>query len=341
LQPLIETTIGSGNSQQGETPAYGAMQMMAQLLLAENGIDVSTWNRKWIASAPGTPGTAIANLGSGSASFTRLTADMTYGATLAAAAGKSFQPQAVFWAQGEQDISLMTPASTYKNALRTLRSDAEYQARVASGIADMVLPLITYQLASHPSYSRTYPAIGLAQLDLAADDAIALACPTYFLPFDPANAPHLLSAGYKWLGAYFGLAAKRWFVDGVKPVPLRPTSIRRSGKTLLARFPVGKFALTIDTTTVPAQANSGFSLVDTTGAAQTISNVRIVGVDTIAIDCANTPAAGWLLRYAFTGDAIRGIGNLRDNQGDTLIFDPVGINKPMHRWVPIFEQGVL
>jgi hypothetical protein len=331
---LIETV----NGPRGETPASGHALMVRQLMLAEFGIDIATTGKKLLYSAPGVGGTAIANLDTGSGSFAQLLADMT---NAKAAAGVSYAPQALYWIQGETDYEGNTAADVYKTLFRAMRVDTQNQARLVVGRDDLIVPAITYQTSTHLGYGRAYPNIALAQLEMAADDYIALACPCYFFPF--SDGVHLTATGYKWLGAYLALIYWRWIVRGVKPMPLAPTSAARSNNTLLLKYPVRDgLSLRWDTAAVAAQAAYGFTVVDAADVAQTISNVRIVDPVSglIAMDCAVVPAAGWKVRYAHQGAGGRGLGNLRDNQGDALVFDPAGINKPMHNWALISETTV-
>lgn len=81
----------------------------------------------------------------------------------------------------------------------------------------------------------------------------------------------------------------------------------------------------------------GFSLVTSGGVAIGIESARITGRDTVTLRCASAPAAGAKLRYGFS-TAGQGGGNLRDSQGDTMVFDPAGTNHPMHNWCVIFEK---
>ena len=52
---------------------------------------------------------------------------------------------------------------------------------------------------------------------------------------------------------------------------------------------------------------------------------------------ATAPAAGAKLRYGFAATGVGG-GNLRDSQGDLIVFDPGGLNHPMHNWCALFEK---
>ena len=334
LTAYAEHTVGRNS----ETPMAGCLQMIYQLLLAEDGIDLLTAGQTLLGSVPAQPGTTITQLSKGGSLFPRVQNDIAYGAIRAAGLGKSYAPAAMLWAQGEGDYSTNTAQSAYVAKLRQLRLDAEAEAQAASGLK-RPLPLIMYQVATHIYYGRTTPSIALGQLEVASDDYACMATPTYFLPFDPANTVHLTQVGSKWLGAYFGLAAKRWLFDGKKPTPLVPKSWAVQGSVVTLVFPVAAGRkLVLDTATVADPGNYGFAVLDATGAALTVSGVELVGRDKVKITCASGAPA--TVNYAWAGDALAGRGNLRDNAGDALIFDPSGINKPMHAWAPIFSKGL-
>lgn len=337
LVPLIETSY----SQLHETPSSGCVEMLVQLLSSEDGIDLPALGQKLLLSNPGQSGVNIAQLSPGGTYWTRLQDDITYGKACADALGKSYAVGATCWIQGESDYSIATSQSAYVALSLTLIAAIRAQAAAVTGI-DRQIPFLTYQVATHFHGGQSIPAVALAQLQLAqTQDGVALALPTYFLTF-AADGVHVVNTSSKWMGAYFGLAIKRWLFDGKKPTPLAPSLIQRlDSKTLAVRYLVaaGK-QLVWDTTTAPAMSNYGFDIVDSTGAALTISSVTLVGRDVVQFKTSTAIPAGARLRYAWRGDSHRGIGNLRDNAGDTLKFQPAGLNLPMHTWAPIIDMEI-
>ncbi|KLE32463.1 sialate O-acetylesterase [Aurantiacibacter luteus] len=334
LAPLLE----SWNGHDGETVATGHAVMLRQLYLSETGVDLAAVSRRQLYSAPGRDDSEIVQISKGTESFTRLATDIQRAKIATIAASRSYAPQSFLWLQGESDESGQTPPATYKAAFRQLVSDAQDEARTATGDASLILPAITYQASTFRASGRTYPAIALAQLEMSADDNILAAAATYFLPY--SDAFHLTGVGSRWLGAYMGLAFYRWVVEGAKPEPLAMASVKVSGNTLLVRYNLAAGRkLAFDTTTVPIQDNYGFSVVNDSGVEQTIGVPRLVdpAEGILAIQCPSAPVAGWKVRYAHKGNTSRGLGNLRDDQGDSLIFEPAGINKPLHNWAFIDE----
>lgn len=336
LVDLLESVQASN----GETVATACAMMIRQLVLADTGVDLATLSRRQLYSAAGKYDTTLADLSAGTVPFGQLTALMTSGRTASNAANKSYAPQMMFFLQGERDYYAGTARAEYLSLMKGLRSSAEAAARTASGIADLKLPMLTYQTATHLFYGRTYPGIALAQIDACDDALIGFAAPTYFLPFI-TNDLHLAAAGEQWLGAYFGLSVYQWLIKGIKPAPFVPDRIKVVGSTVLFTFPVAPGRkLVADTTTVAAQTNLGFQIFAADGSPITINAARIIDERTVALDCAATPAAGAKLTYGFAGSATSGRGNLRDNMGDTLKFDPTGFNRPLHTWAPIFEMEI-
>lgn len=341
LLPFTEQFVSGGREY--ETPLGGCLQMIAQLLQAENGLDLTAANQSFLGSAPGRGGVNIDTLSKPQALFNRLVDNITYGKTRATEMSKTYELAALMWLQGEADYQTGTSRSGYALKLRQLRSDIEAAMQTATGLTGRPLPMVTYQTATHIFYGKKPPVIAQAQLDVSADKYVAMAAPCYFVPFNTdaaAGSVHLTSTGYKWLGAYMGLAIKRWIYDGTKINPLTPTAIQNFGNgVIVLSFAVsGNQKLVLDTTTVPNPGNYGFTATDSNGTTVAISSVTLVGRNAIRITCANNTVKS--IQYAWIGDSIKGFGNLRDNSGDTLIFDPPGINKPMHRWAPIFDVAI-
>jgi hypothetical protein len=127
---------------------------------------------------------------------------------------------------------------------------------------------------------------------------------------------------------------KRVVIDAVDWKPLSPVAVYRQGSIALVKLhlPTSK-PLIFDGVSVPNQTNHGFTLVDSANVEITISSVAITGKDLVKIVTATVIPAGAKLRYGFSG-----IGNLRDTQGNTLVFGGGGLNLPMHNWCCIFEE---
>ena len=160
--------------------------------------------------------------------------------------------------------------------------------------------------------------------------------------FDYKDGYHIDGPSSKWMGAYIGLVHKRVLVDGQDWKPVHPISHVKQGRILEVKFHVPVQPLVFDTSHIALNTNYGFSLVDSSNNAIAISSVSITQGDTVKIIAATPIPAGSKLRYAWSPSTSPNRttgprGNLRDSQGNDLIFDPTGINKPMHNWTPIFE----
>jgi hypothetical protein len=332
---LTETNNGIA---EGETVASGSAIMFRQMILSELGVDIATTNRQLVFSAPGLGATGISNLSLGSVPYTRMVGDMTQGKVRANANGLSYAVQGLLFIQGESDYQVDTQGE-WGYMVRKLFADVQASARTETGIPSLIVPVFLYQMCSHQVYGRAYPGLALEIIRMVREEPyVAFVGPTYGLPMNADNA-HMLPVGYRILGAYHGLAMYKLLARGQKIKPLIPDRYNFIGNTVIAHFPVeaGR-KLVIDTATFAAVTNYGLSMVDAAGAAVTLSNVRLVGYDSVAMDCASTPATGWKLRNAFTGSGTAARSNIRDNAGDTLKFDPAGTNFAMHTWTPIFEE---
>ncbi|WP_296579623.1 sialate O-acetylesterase [Xanthobacter sp.] len=341
LVPYLETAVVPYDPAGGlaETPLGGCLRMIAQLLRDEDGIDLVAAGQALLGSAPGAGGKSLAELASGTPYYARLVDHVTYGLTRSGGLGRGYAVSAMLWLQGERDYQLGTTQAAYLAALRQLRLDVQASAQGVTGIM-RPLPVITYQTATHPRLGVSVPTIALAQLEACGDDYIALASPTYHLSYSATSDVHFDAAASAWFGAYCGLTAKRWLWDGQKPKPLKPLAPIRQGPRIIVPFDVDPARRLVLDATLGGFAHQGFGLVDGGGSPLTISSVALSGPAAVQITAAADVPAGARLRYGWAGDGHIGGGNVRDNAGDSLIFDPNGLAKPLHKWAPIFEIEV-
>lgn len=343
-QTRVTATVLASAVKAKRTAASATIRMIRQLLLAEDGIDLFASGQRWLLSNPAIGGSAIGPLST--TFFGRVSEDYNAGRTIADSIGQGIDAPAILWVQGESDYVVGTTRAAYLTALRSMQAAVESAGRTAHGTTRDT-PLLTYQTATHIGAGSATPSIALAQLDADADDKIAMVCPMYQMTY--GDNLHLAEAykQYEHVMAYFGLALKRWIFDRVKPKALAPIGAWRAGKTITLRYPLGHGRkLVWDTTTIPAQVNNGFAVVDSGGGALTVSSVAIVGADRIEIRLAANVPAGAKVRYAWsnidttaTGPGACGRGNLRDD--NPLIFDPYDIPRAMPKWAAISETEVL
>ncbi len=345
LVPLIETIADT----LGETPSSGTAQAVMQFVESENDIPHDSHDFKLLLSAPGQGGQSVLALSKGSIYYTRLLTDVQRGYDLSQDSGKFYAVAALTWTQGEADISLSTDPALYRERFTQLFVDVNTDAKSVTGQANDV-KFIHYQVGSHAKYAvdgaetASTGGIALAQLQLQEDGVSTLACPMYQFDYLGATNVHLTAESSKWLGAYYGLAFKRTVLEGIAWSPLRPISATRQGRLIKILFSVPVGSLVVDTTWVSANENLGFEVFDNTGATIAISSVA-VSSDSVVLTTSSTVPVGSVVRYALTagtaggqlGRTVGPRGNLRDQQGDTLVFDPTGINKPMHNWCVMFS----
>jgi hypothetical protein len=324
----------------GETPMGGCIQMIMQLLDQFDGVSLADLGQTILGSVPAEGGKNISQLSPGTTYFTRVLDNITYGKARSDEYPESYGVSAMLWAQGEADYRDNTARDVYVSRVNAMIAAAQAQAVSVTGL-NIPLPFITYQTSTHLHYSRTVPLIALAQLDLCAQDYVLLATPTYFLPFY-TDGLHLVSRGYKHLGAYFGWRVWQWLFHQQKPQVLMPdpANATRYGNTVNLPFTLGAgLKLVLDTGTIGNPGNYGFSAVNSSGAGMTVTDVSLVG-NRVQIRFSTSAPSGMKIRYAWIGDSNKGVGNLRDNNGDFLIFDPENLVLPMHNWAPIFEVEI-
>lgn len=337
LVPLVESYNAGVTS--GETPCAGFAQLVNEVTQAAG---VSITNRQILMSAPGYGGRTVIQLSKGSVYYTQLLADITNARNLAAAAGKSYAYHGTCWTEGEDAEGQRMPGAVYKQSMRTLLADLSTDAKTITGRADTPV-IVLGQMASYFRCSgATYPTIALAQLELAEEGGgFFLSHPQYVLSY--ADALHFDTASAKLHGALLARAYNEILTTGTWQ-PLRPIALRLSGRVITVKF---NFPTTVDTSWVAAVANHGFRAVDANGNALTISSVVQVLPDTWDIVLSTTPAVGVRLQYAIAnfgdinslpgrGDGPR--GNLRAVEANVPIFDPTGINRPLHRYCVMFDK---
>ncbi|HHC4326370.1 TPA: hypothetical protein ACN74O_003140 [Klebsiella pneumoniae] len=341
--PYTETIQDTGNGTGYETPVAGCIKMIYDLTVQENhGFSLS--DMAILGSAPGQGGKTIGQLSNTAGIYMpRVRNDISYGLALSQSSGKTYSPEAVMWIQGETDQSNGTTKDAYIDYYdRMVSKINEYASEVMGEKRE--LPWFTYQFSSwiNRAPNNAYPTIPMALLELAKtrDDTV-MVCPMYI--FDYYDDAHLTGPGYKEFGAYMGIAIKRTIFDGIPFEPLWPISHIRQGRVINIKFnPVGK--LVLDTSFVSDPGNFGFSIVDSDGAEIAITSVS-VRFDTVSVVAASDVTDGAKLRYAFIGgthgqkpDRTQGPrGCLRDSQGDTIIFDPDGLNRRMDNYCTMFE----
>lgn len=349
--PLIEASANDGYPGY-ETPCGGATESLKQLIFEENNVAHTDQEYKLLGSASGTGGSTIAQL-STTYFDSHLAPTITAAYNLAQAKGMTYTMPYIGWVQGENDNKLSgISIEAYKTAMQALI--AKIDAHLKSLHPELGLKgFISTQLASFTTTSRPTPHIELALYEaaMAANSNVFLACPLYI--FDYMDHFHVDGVSSKWMGAYIGLVYKRLVVDQVGWKHIHPISHTKQGRILEVKYHVPVQPLVVDTVQVYENTNYGFTLVDSAGADIPITSVTVTQGDTIRFTTAATIPANVELRYAYTpntptpsgtvgklGRKTGARGNIRDSQGNDIVFDPTGINKPLHNWTPIHYYKV-
>ncbi|WP_066806430.1 hypothetical protein [Sphingomonas asaccharolytica] len=355
LTPAIETSYGSDAddwTSHGETPLTGCAQMIVQLLKDEDGIDFLGSGMRFLLADDGRNGGSITTEDE---TLTGLTAQRVYASfgqaqALYSAIGKSYAPAAQMIVTGTNDNA--SDSTNYPGGADAkwfyTRAQTVQMQRQAKAIAlklvspNARLPLLMGQTATHtnPAFNAPIPHIALDQLQLAIDHPeFILACIQYAVQ-NGVNDVHMTGAGSKQMGAYFGWHLKRLMFDGQRIGPMVPTFTAQNSQ-IVATFPIRPRhaiagGLTVADTTV--LTNWGVAAVDAGGAAQVLSNPRVVARDRIIWDAPAAPANTWKFRCGYTGNTTKGWTNIAETRADsTLIFDPYALRLPMYRWLPICE----
>jgi sucrose-6-phosphate hydrolase SacC (GH32 family) len=244
---------------------------------------------------------------------------------------------AIFWLQGEWNYtregngltSGTQPDNTkdgYKSLLLTLKNNMQNDVQRIYGQTERPL-FITYQTGGQYVRGRDV-AIGMAQLEAANEnDDMVCAGPVYQMTnYDHG---HLDANGYRWYGEMLGKVYNKVKIQGKNFMPLQPKSISRdpaNPKKLRISFRVPEPPLVLDTLTMPKIVNYGF-LIYQNRAAQTITDVQVVGDDAVEITCAGDLDPTKEVEITYAGQNAVGQGNLRDSDPYQAVFNYVNIDE--------------
>ena len=324
-----------------ESPSGGIARMMQQMAV-EDGWEFGSGHAPGLMlSAPGSAGTSVADL-STAPEFDFPLADIDAAIDLFGAQGETVMMSVMPVIQGESD--------TYANPQEWMAGWIAYKAAIEAHLAAKhnapcaVFSPIYQMSRQHDHNPRTTM---LAQLELAQQDGWALATPIYFLE-KVADGTHLTALSSLWMGAFFGRCIYDKIFKGIDRKPVIPAAHRRFGNALSVQFQIADgLELRWNTDQVPVATNYGFELVAADGVTPlAITDVTLIGHDTVQIMSDAPVPVGAFLRYAWSGDGTAGADNLRaygfGNLQDTdpEIFDPNGHALSLANWAPIFEMEI-
>ncbi len=254
---------------------------------------------------------------------------------------------------GESDAT----SSTFAADLLTLWNQYQTDIQALTGQTGAI-PMLYSQISAWTAVGNIDAATAVSPIQqLAAYEAnptkLVLVGPKYIFTYGTSpNDVHLTSAGYRWLGEYYGKVWDAVVNRGGTWSPLRPTNITRSGATITVTMTSGTGtsgvaggSLVLDTTTVssPNGAADGFEWNQTGGTAQTISSVSVSGA-TVTITLTGDPGTGSTnrLRYAYTGTAGNAGGPTSGPRGclrdsDAAVGSSDGNN--LYNWCVTFDKS--
>ncbi|HDG5234091.1 TPA: hypothetical protein PCI05_001592 [Klebsiella pneumoniae] len=260
-------------------------------------------------------GTAIADISSGTATFTGATKMIQAAVAMAEQLGMEYVPVLVL-IHGNQNAANGTSVASYRASMESLRAQYEMVINAATAKTDS-LHMFVGQLSNVVPYGGTAGTtktntIGIAQYQEARDNAlIHLASAQYARPY--SDGEHLTSAGYRTEGEVIGTVVGGWINDNSKSslVPVE-SGVVQSGNTITIPVAGCVGNLVIDTTRVVNPGNYGFLI---TGG--TIASVTVQGADDTAriVITKTDNTATTRISYAETGIAGQSPGAITGSRG--------------------------
>lgn len=343
LIPYIETTHDTGDGIGYETPMGGAITAIFDRLSVE-GEGYSSGDIKLLGSVPAQGSKTIAQLRQNPGPYMqRIIDDMTYGKARANELGLTYSPHAMIYMGNESDQTAGTTEDAYIDSFDKMIAAVNGFASDVTGKTES-LPWFIYQFNSwkNRTPNTDYPTIPLALLKLARTrDDVRLVQPMYM--YDYYDTAHLLGFDSHICGYRFGLAIEQEMLSGKKFEPLWSQDvILQGGIGNVFYNPVAGLAL--DTSLVTDPGNYGVSLVDPDNNPLVITEVS-ARLDRLRVRASGGIPSGSKLRLGFTGGTTGTLPSrtngprccLRDNQGDTIKYDPNGIAYRMDNYAIVEE----
>ncbi|MGI4595010.1 hypothetical protein ACR2YU_03875 [Klebsiella pneumoniae] len=260
-------------------------------------------------------GTAIADISSGTATFTGATKMIQAAVAMAEQLGMDYVPVLVL-IHGNQNAANGTTVASYRAAMENLRAQYETVINTATAKTES-LNMFIGQLSNIIPYGGTAGTtktntIGIAQYQEARDNEfIHLASAQYARPY--SDGEHLTSAGYRTEGEVIGNVIGNWINDNTKSslVPVE-AGVVQSGNTLTIPVKGCVGNLVIDTSRVTDPGNYGFLLEGATIASVAVSGS---GVTAKIIITKTDSSLATRVSYAETGIAGQSPGAITGSRG--------------------------
>ena len=260
-------------------------------------------------------GTAIADISSGTATFTGATKMIQAAVAMAEQLGMEYVPVLVL-IHGNQNAANGTSVASYRASMESLRAQYEMVINAATAKTDS-LHMFVGQLSNVVPYGGTAGTtktntIGIAQYQEARDNAlIHLASAQYARPY--SDGEHLTSAGYRTEGEVIGTVVGGWINDNSKSslVPVE-SGVVQSGNTITIPVAGCVGNLVIDTTRVADPGNYGFLIEGASIASVAVSGS---GASAQIVITKTDSTSATRVSYAETGIAGQSPGALTGSRG--------------------------
>ncbi|MEG8893336.1 hypothetical protein U4T16_02255 [Klebsiella pneumoniae] len=260
-------------------------------------------------------GTAIADISSGTATFTGATKMIQAAVAMAEQLGMEYVPVLVL-IHGNQNAANRTSVASYRASMESIRAQYEMVINAATAKTDS-LHMFVGQLSNVVPYGGTAGTtktntIGIAQYQEARDNAlIHLASAQYARPY--SDGEHLTSAGYRTEGEVIGTVVGGWINDNSKSslVPVE-SGVVQSGNTITIPVAGCVGNLVIDTTRVADPGNYGFLIEGASIASVAVSGS---GASAQIVITKTDSTSATRVSYAETGIAGQSPGALTGSRG--------------------------
>jgi hypothetical protein len=337
--PLVEQSYSTENA---ETPCSGQCNIIKELLDTENGLDLQNFgNYRLLSSAPGLGGAQISQLAKGTEPYDRLLSQVRQAKSICDSLGKNFSVPAISWIQG----------STVAQEISQLQTDLNADIKAITGQKQDV-KLITWEYYSSGSYTGYLLENSYVKDVHEMNSNVVCACPSYMLRYmgegSATEAPtniHFTAESSKWIGGYMGIAYKRLVLEKQDWQPLRPIAYTVDGNRIYIKFHVPVPPLRFNTTLVAKAENYGFEVTDYNGNFNEITDVSIVGTDTVKLTLSSSYNNAYNVTYADQRKAgYEGLGALYGRRGNLcdsqdIIFSE--LEKEMPNFCVVFGRSGL
>lgn len=311
--------------------------------MANTITNLSETNYEQVVSRHGQSGTNYLGLKKGTTPYNNGLAQVTSAKNISESLQRTLNVNAITIIHGEADAA--RTKATYKGYLEEWYADYNSDVKAITNQENNI-PIFTDQMGSYTKLGYQNSGVPLAQLEASEENPgeIYLIGPKYFLQYAP-DGVHLTNTSYRHLGEYYGKAMYQTLIENDPWKPLSPETIVRSGDKIHVKFYVPAPPIQIDTTNVLENTDYGFVFHDDSGDTPDITNVQVIGPDTIELTLESVPTGNnQRVSYAFNGTigANAGAdqngsarGNIRDSDSTVSLY---GNN--LYNWLVQFEKPV-